>query len=216
MGSELGQVGKRAMKGLANMLGIIDVKQAPGLLKTDELVPVIAADAGWAGYEPLFLTQFGNFNVSESVIEIYFTGDPGALLPDNAGDEVIILGWNIRVNFNAVAAAAQAGKYLNCDIYYYPPNNFMTIGNFRRIYQVSVADPVLAVGPETFVSPASGGAGSMTFMRTPFWIPAGVGASASIYFDDGSSFLSGGGSAGWSFEAYGVKVPKGVKPPSVP
>lgn len=210
------------MKGLANMLGIIDVKQAPGVLKTDELVPVIAADAGWAGYEIVTMSGFGAFSAGEADITATLAGPPNnpgdpSLLADNAGSELMVLGFMLQVNFNAVAAAAQAGKYLNCDIYLNQNSSsfFSSPGWFRRMYQVSVANPLFAVGINTYQDPsaATGGAGYTRLWNGPFWIPAGMECQVSIYFDDGSSFLSGGGSAGWSMQAVGVKTPKGVKPP---
>jgi len=210
------------MKALANMLGILDVKQAPGRLKTDELVPVISTDGGWAGYELITATGFGAFGVGEADITGVITGEPNnpgdpVLLENNAGSEVALLGLLLRVNFNAVAAAANAGKYLNCDIYMNLGGTFFSNpGNFRRMYQVSVANPVFAIGLGTYQDPASGGAGYTQILPLPFWVPAGVSLQASIYFDDGSTFLGGGGSAGWTYNAIGIKTPKGVKPPSIP
>lgn len=223
MSSELGQSGKRAMKALANQLGIIDVKQAPGLLKTDELTPVIAADAGWASYEVIRATGFGNFGVGEADITLTLTGPPNnpgdpVLLENNAGDEVLIYGFTVRTNWNAVAAAALAGKYMNTYVTFSPDNGntYYAPFNLRRLWQISVADPVFTVGPNMYFSPASGGGGAVRLIDVPFWIPAGMWCQVSVYFDDGSTFVSGGGTAAWAVEALGIKVPRGVKPPCVP
>lgn len=221
MSSELGLSGKKAMKALADMLGILSIKQAPSMLKTDELVPVIAADAGWSNYELVSTQGFGSFAAGEADLTLVLTGSPNnpgdpVLVEFNEGLEVLVLGFGIRIGFNAVAASAQAGKYLNFDIYMAHGTNTITPVSLRRLWQVSVADPVFLAQKDNYYSPASGGGGAVKAWDAPMWIPAGIASLISVYFDDGSAFLGGGGSVGWQVEAIGIKVPKGIKPPSIP
>jgi len=214
------------MKALANMLGILSVKQAPSVLKTDELIPVIAADAGWAAYEP-----FSCFFAGE-VTAVFGGGSPTSLadfylaIPDNglppgypffaennAGYETVILGYSFGLNWNAAAAAADAGRYINSSVVVEQGTNFPTIGSLRRSWQVSVADPGVFFG-SSCNSPGALGVTPIQQLVAPIWVPAGTGLIIQIFPDDGAPFANGGAnSIGFTCRAFGVQRSQGVKTP---
>ncbi len=226
---DLKKIGNRAiLRALADLLQVEGVSQrAPTDLDTSRLIPIIGLDAGWAGYEmwsaitalPESLALISQFtwpivgNESGSVIMTNYRQT------QNGAHEYVILGYKIQIAYTAAGGVTDDGDVLQIDfIRQREPNQPVifesqveigTIENTGTVEAYGHAHPVNLMSPY-MTAPATPRPAGVA--QAPIWVPAGSVYSAIVGKKDGSVFAAGTTASVWSF---GIRVPKGIKPPMV-
>lgn len=111
MSSRQGRSGLAMMRRLGAVLGIEDVKQAPARLKTDELVPTVGVDPGWADYGQVQLIgqtavagtgRWTWIGIGADITNSSAGVPPTSIFPNNGGLEIAILGMSVEVAYSGV------------------------------------------------------------------------------------------------------------------
>lgn len=240
MGAELGKVGKSLWRSIAANMGIIDPKVAPGEFKTDQIIPVVgpAYDVGWAQYGivkaaweaiiPANTNEFywwltGGFNTQPTWIE-GGVGEDGSdvLLADNADFEIALIGWFLKLAWNDFGTGDN-GQWIGTDfIHSMNPNvsdNYQS-SYIPRAFRVDTTNIIVTAyigGPSmSNLTDNYTDHDPMSMAQRPIWIPAGVQVGLGIHRLGASNFpydIPGGDYVTATGQAWGVKVPKGIRPP---
>ena len=239
MNSQMGKSGRALWRQIASLMGIIDPKVAPGVFKTDEVIPVIGplVDVGWAKYQivkaawesiiPADTTQFtwwltDGFNEQAAWISTGAGEGSAVLESDNTDYEIALLGWYLDVYWNKGSGTGDDGAWVNTgvrhqlikggsDIYLSSWQEHATRETSTdQVYHLQFGGPVVQ-------NPLSALYSVSTVAKPFIWIPAGV--QCGIFVDRKTGVWPNDlASAGTDYvtvtaQAWGVKTPKGVRPP---
>jgi hypothetical protein len=189
MSSGMNRTGLRLMSRLGAVLGVNDVKSAPARLKTDELVPVISVDPGWADYRQVQL--IGQTAVAGTAVWTWMgigadissssAGVPAnSVYPSNAGEEIAILGMSVEVAYSGVGlpagnilrlremrrAASSAASVITA-------SRFHHFGVVRQDTQYFWSYPMWGYGEWVGNDPESLSVPPVLMAASPIWVPAG-------------------------------------------
>lgn len=229
MGSGIGN--RKLMQRLGEVLGIEDVKQAPQFLRTDELVPTISLDPAMAGLGEfqLFATgaidginSFGWMPIGPDAPSFTYLNFASTAYTTVANKEHVILGMRITVDYdaagrNADAAAAMslslnASRQASSSTISLNPESYIgswaIINNSNLNYVWShpwwVGQPYLGLDPSPAQPPFK------ALAMNPVYVPAGSRYRLEVTREGAGNWPA---NTTASVYAYGVTVPKGMRPP---
>lgn len=211
-----------AWKILGNALGILDTKGISRRVSNEPITPVVGVDLGMQAYNLVSTFDVGTTGAI-TTFQWVVVGRGGSsnpaplrqLVANNDDVETVIMGWRIDLALSALADAA----------------NLKSLNYYRlRVMGESASDPsvreaycqragyydwangkihlIFSNSPNMTLSPSN--MPNIHQEDKPIWVPAGTTLIMCCDIDPVANFAV---NATFDVEAWGVTVPKGIRPP---
>lgn len=233
--NDLKKIGRRTlMQALASVLQIEGVSQrAPVALDTSRLVPTIGIDPGMAGYEtwqavnasaiPLVGNSQLNWVIVGNMSGSLLTNDYRQI--DNGDKEYAILGLRVTITYTAAGALVDVGK-TNFVSYWrqvvlgaggiQAPESYVSMGVVEDVggvhYYIHSFPMYIKRQVTANIEGDPNPSDAVAMAIRPIWVPAGSAFGLYIAKDDGSVWPA---DTTVDIAAWGVKCPKGMRPPGI-
>lgn len=233
MSSGLGKTGLKLMQSLGAALGVIDVKQGPSRLKTDELVPTMSMEPGWANYQQNQL--IGQTAVAGTAVWTWMgfgsdisnssAGVPAnSIFPQTGELETAILGMSVEVAYSGVGLPAgnilrlrEMRKAAGSTASVITASRFHHFGVVRQDTQYFWSYPMWGYGEWVGNDPESLSVPPVLMAASPIWVPAGswYGLEVSQLNATGDVLAAWPANTFINLNIMFATCPKGFRPPGL-
>jgi len=213
----------KAWRVLSDALGMNDQKAISRRVSNDPITPVVSLDLGMQGYQIVTAFQEGEIGPPDiTTFSWALVGGAGSsnpptlpkLVSNTADVETLIMGWRIDIGMNSIADAAN-GKFVNYDRVHVlgqsPTDTTIQTSHLEGYGYYDWASGRRHVIITSAPNSVNRDSGIVIHQEDkPIWVPAGTSMTMFCYL---SALANYNANANYRVEAWGVTVPKGIRPP---